>query len=232
MGNKPLIETFFFIGLDKLSLYVFEDNHKKIFEKEIFKKDYNENLNGLIDFFLSENIIKIEKKIDKFINDINLIIFDYKFLPIKASIKKKNTAYKINKNDLEHLLFDLKQQIKENNLDKSIIHMRINNFIIDGKKFLSLDDDLNCNNICLEVDFVCLPIEVIENFSKQIKKYQISIDKIFSIDYLNERFKKLGLSECQMALKLKYENDENEVHLIKKNKEKLGVFERFFRFFS
>ena len=31
------------------------------------------------------------------------------------------------------MLFDLKQQIKENNIDKTITHMRINNFLIDKK---------------------------------------------------------------------------------------------------
>ena len=232
MNNKSSIETFFYIGFEKLSLSVFEDQNKKIFEKEILKKNYDKDLNELIDYFLSENIIKVEKTIDRFINEINLIIFDTNFLQIKASIKKTTTEKKINKKDLNQMLFNLKQQIKENNSDKSIIHMRINHFIIDGKKYLYLDFDFECNFMCLEVDFVCLPIEVIDNFSDIVKKYQISLDKIFSIDYLNERYDSLGLNECQMAAKLKFENDENEVHLIKINKEKLGFFERFFRFFS
>ena len=130
------------------------------------------------------------------------------------------------------MLFNLKQQIKENNSDKSILHMRINNFIVDEKKYLNLDDNFECNVLCLEVDFICLPLNVIDNFSHKIKKYQISLDKIFSIDYLNERYDSLNLNECQMAAKLKYENDDNEVHLIKRNKEKLGFFERFFKFFN
>ena len=62
MNNKSSIETYFYIGLEKLSLSVFEDQNKKIFEKEILKKNYDKDLNELIDYFLSENIIKVEKK--------------------------------------------------------------------------------------------------------------------------------------------------------------------------
>ena len=35
------------------------------------------------------------------------------------------------------MLLDLKQQIKENNLKKSITHMRIDNFQIDKRKYLT-----------------------------------------------------------------------------------------------
>ncbi len=232
MSVKPFIETFFYIGSEKLSLIVFKDKNQKIFEKELLNTDPEKKPDELIDFFLSENILKIEKKINKFINEINLIIFDPNFVQIKASIKKKNFENKINKKDLDQMLFNLKQQIKENNSNKSIIHMRINNFIVDKKKYLNLDDNFECNVLCLEVDFICLPHKIIDNFSNKIKKYQISLNKIFSIDYLNERYNNFNLNECQLAAKLKYENDDNEVHLIKRNKEKLGFFEIFFKFFN
>ena len=35
-----------------------------------------------------------------------------------------------------------------------------------------------------------------------------------------------------IAARLKYDRDENEVHLIKKNTENTGFFERFFKFFN
>ena len=75
-------------------------------------------------------------------------------------------------------------------------------------------------------------VEVIDNFSKIIKKYQISIDKIFSAKYLKDYSAITGENELQTAVRLKYEKDENEVHLIKKTVENLGFFERFFKFFN
>ena len=130
------------------------------------------------------------------------------------------------------MLFDLKQQIKENNIDKTITYMKINNFLLDKKKYLSFEDNFDFTELCLQIDFVCLSNKVIDNFSKIIKKYQISIDKIFSAKYLKDYSAITGENELQTAVRLKYEKDENEVHLIKKTVENLGFFERFFKFFK
>ena len=62
--------------------------------------------------------------------------------------------------------------------------------------------------------------KIIEEYSKKIEKYQISVDRIFSAEYLNKNYKNEGESECQIAARLKYENDENEVHIIKKTSKK------------
>jgi len=234
MSSEVLTETFLYIGPDKISLCIFEGIDKKIFEKDILITDFSEkeNLDYLIDKFFEENIIKIEKKINKFINDINLIIFDPNFVLIQASIKKNTTGKKINKKDLSHMLFDLKQKIKENNNDKKIIQMRINSFILDKKEYLTLDDNFECGELCLQVDFICLSNKIIQELSEKMKKYQISIDRIFSAKYLKDHYSKYENNDCKNAARLKYENDENEVFLIKKRTAKRGFFERFFSFFN
>ena len=232
MSNKSTIDTFFFIGSEKLSLILFEDKNKKIFEKELLidedikKKD----LDILIDKFFGENIIKIEKEINRFINEINLIIFS-NFLSIEALIKKKKTRDRIDMRDLNHMLFDLKQQIKENNIDKSIIHMRIKSFLLDKKKHLILENKFECSELCLQINFICLSNFIIKKLSKKINKYQISINKIYSEEYLKE-YSHNNENVYQTATRLKYMKDENEVHLIKKTVANQGFFERFFRFFN
>ena len=164
--------------------------------------------------------------------DINLIIFDPNFVLIQASIKKNTTGKKINKKDLSHMLFDLKQKIKENNNDKKIIQMRINSFILDKKEYLTLDDDFECGELCLQVDFICLSNKIIQKLTEKMKKYQISIDRFFSAKYLKDHYSKYENNDCKNAARLKYENDENEVFLIKKRTAKRGFFERFFSFFN
>ena len=99
-------------------------------------------MDQLYDEFLRVNILKVEK-IHKFINEINLIIDDSNFLLIQASIKKDG-GDKINKAD-QIILFDLKQQIKENNLDKTITYIKINNFA-NKKISFTLEDNLNVTN--------------------------------------------------------------------------------------
>ena len=234
MKAKYFFNAFFFIGLNKLSLCVFDGIEKEIFKSEILitEKIRNENLDDFHVKFFGDNILKVEKKINNFINEINLVIHDSNFLQIQASIKKDGKGDKINKNELNRMLFDLKQQIKENNPDKSITYIKINNFRIDKKIFSTLDDEFECDELCLQVDFICLSNRIIEEYSKKIEKYQIKIDRIFSAEYISKNYKNEGESECQIAARLKYENDENEVHIIKKTSKKMPFFERFFRFFS
>ena len=101
------------------------------------------------------------------------------------SIKKDGKGDKINKHELNRMLFDLKQQIKENNQDKSITYIKINNFRIDNKIFSDLDDGFECDELCLQIDFICLSNKIIEEYSKKLEKYQIRIDRVFSAEYLN-----------------------------------------------
>jgi len=234
MNSKETIESYLYIGKDKLSFCIFNNIDQKIYEKETLLDSYTKknNLVDLVDLFFEENVLKIEKKINKFVNEINLIFFDSNFIPIQAGIKKSRPGEKINNRDLYHMLFDLKQQIKENNADKTIIHMRINNFLIDKKRSLILDNNFDCSELCLEIDFVCLSNEIIDILSKKTKKYQISISKIFSAEYLEKNYKLTNNDECITASRFKHENDENEVHLIKKIPRKKGFFERFFSFFT
>ena len=90
MKAKLIFNPFFFIGSNKLSLSVFDDIGNKIFEEEtlITENTKNENKNNFHEKFFGENILKLEKKINRFINEIDLIIYDLNFLLIQASIKK------------------------------------------------------------------------------------------------------------------------------------------------
>ena len=79
MNFKTSIKTFFYIGLDKLSLSVFQGIDKKIFEEEILinRSKEKEDFDSIIDKFFGENIIKAEKKIGNFINEIPKLYFKW-----------------------------------------------------------------------------------------------------------------------------------------------------------
>ena len=110
--------------------------------------------------------------------------------------------------------------------------MKINKFWVDKKDFSTLDDNFECDELCLQMDFICLSNAALKKYSKKLKKYQVRVDRIFSAEYLNMHYKNKDENECQIAARLRYENDENEVHIIKKTLKKQGFFERFFRFFN
>ena len=194
MNSSLHLKTFFCIGADKLSLCVFDGIKDKIFEKKISinRNIEKKELDELYEEFLGANILKVEKKIHKFVNVINLIIDDSNFLLIQASIKKDGRGDKISKTDLNHILFDLKQQIKGNNPDKTITYIKINNFMLDKRMLLALEDNFECDELCLNIDFICLPNHIKKKYADILKKYQIRIDQIFAAGYLSKNYKKDG----------------------------------------
>ena len=91
MKAKMVLNSFFFIGLNKLSLCVFDGIENEIFKSEILitEKIKNENLDNFHEKFFGDNILKVEKKINNFINEIDLVIHDSNFLQIQGFNKKR-----------------------------------------------------------------------------------------------------------------------------------------------
>ena len=88
--NKKDFETFMYIGAEKMLVCVFSKLDSKIlYKKETKFLEFNDHIdeNKIINF-LSENIIKIEKQLNQFINDINLIVNSKQFQSIDISIKE------------------------------------------------------------------------------------------------------------------------------------------------
>ena len=92
MENDLNFETFLFLSPKKIILSV---NQKKdfkiIYKNEILIDNYLDELNfEKIDNFLNENIFKVEKILDSFIQNIDIAIFSEDlFLHVKNFCKKK-----------------------------------------------------------------------------------------------------------------------------------------------
>ena len=110
--------------------------------------------------------------------------------------------------------------------------MIINRFVINGDVYKILPKDIKNENMVIQVDFICLEDQITGNFEKIFSKYQISINKILSYEYLknldnhkNENITKVA-NDSLNGLNL------NEVYLAKKILKNQGFFEKFFNFFK
>ena len=234
MTDKNEIETYLYISSEKFIISVFEKlQYKNIFRNEFIIKDKMNDINFIeLNKFLEENIFHIEKLIDKFINQIFIITDHKKLFSIQTSFKINYENNLVNEKILKHLLIEAKDQINKNYLDDQIIHMHINNYIIDGKVHSDLNSDLKCNNVCAEIHFICLPIEIVESLKNIFKKYQILVDQIISEKYTKFILKDAKQDICEMGIKIRNGYNHNEIFLTKKNLENKGFFEKFFNFFS
>ena len=225
MNSIQKFETFLNLGLTEFNITVFDDSQRLIYEdKSTKEKSLNE--------FLDKNIYKIEKLTNNFIKNINLVVETDEFTSIKTSIKKNFLGKKITEIEMKYMLFEIKEQIKENNPNKSIIHMLIEKYMINGQPYKELNQEINCHQLNLEMKFICLSNEYIKNLNSNFKNYQITINRIISANYANSFFNQKNLSTNELAFKIFAGENTNEVQFIPKNSRKMGFFEKFFNMFN
>jgi len=234
MSNDIDFEAYLFVSPQKIIISINEKiNFKTIYQKEILiniglkEIDYKE-----VDNFLNENIFLIEKKFQKFVKKINIIIESKVFFTVLVSIKDKNYDETISQEMLDHLLNEAKSQCEETIYGKKITHMIIDNYLINNKNHQFLTFGKKYNSFSLDLRFICLSKDIIKNFEQTLSKYQISIDQIVNAEYIKNFFEYERTDIFNMANKIINGCNENEVKIINKKYEKKGVFERLFDLFS
>ena len=75
MKNENDFKIFLFVGFKKLVITALNSNNQNIYKKELLNNNSLGSLNfDIINKFLEENIFNIEKALNKFVNNIFLII--------------------------------------------------------------------------------------------------------------------------------------------------------------
>ena len=229
-------EIFIILSENQISLSVFDKEKKKSVYNKIYelKNNLSDNiqLESNLNRVLKEQIIIIEKKINYTLNNINLILCDPNNLTINISTKKNYDLTQIQKDQIQYLIQDLKQQILTSNKDLKILHIIIENYIIDGNKIHEIPLQMNCKNLIIEAKFICVKKNLADFFYRIFKNYQIKLNSVICGNYalsLNE-IDKSNLLEGS----LKVVNGENmkEVYILPKKPAKLGFFEKMFHLFS
>ena len=233
MDNRYENKFFLFIGSRQIIFSALNNKNEILFNKEITINDSKTNDNfKILQNFLNENIINIEKKLDCYVKEINLIIDDDNFIEIDMSSTRnfKNSFKEIN--NLSNSLVDLKNNIKQYIFGYEIVHLIINRFIVGKKSHFSIPNEINDEKLFLEIRFICLKVDIYKNFQKIFSKYQIKIKNILNYQYV-KGFKKSDQDNLfHISEKLINGFNQNEIMLINKTNKNNGFFEKFFNFFG
>ena len=233
MKNNLENKIFLFLGIDKFTIVALNSIDEEVYKEEILKDNKSNQIDlNFLDNFLNENIFKIEKRLDEFIKSIFLIIDNQNVFSICLSIKNKFDNIKINSDTMHKLLLESKSCCNKTLEDLDILHMKIDKFYIDGTYFETLPEKKNCNNLSIEVSYICIPKRISKTIEDVLRKYQISLDKILSLDYLNSFLDNKNDNLYVMAQKILNGFNQNEVYITNKYSKKSGFFERFFNFFN
>ena len=234
MTEELSFEAYLSLSQNKFQIYLLDKKSlKNIYKEEV----YLENTSDLIDYnllhsFLDKNIFKIEKLIGKFLRSIIVVIDNNQTLNCSIGIKKKNYGEKIDKNNLESSLAELKDLFKENYQNYKIMHFVINRCLIDGINYTSFDKEIIGEDMIIEVNFISISNILIKEISNVLEKYQIKIDRLFEKKYIENLFEGEHLDLSLIAFKIQSGHNQNEVTLVPKSIRKRGFFEKFFQLFS
>ena len=233
MKNNLENKIFLFLGIDKFTIVALNSTDEIVYKDEILTNNKSIHIDSnFLDNFLNENIFKIEKKLDEFIKSIFLIIDHQNIFSICLSIENKFDNIKINSDSINKLLLEAKSCCNKTLENHDILHMKIDQFYIDGTYFKTLPKKKNCNNLSIDVSYICLPKRISKIIENVLRKYQISLDRILSFDYLNSFLDNKSENLYATAQKILDGFNENEVYIADKNSKKSGFFERFFNFFN
>ena len=233
MVEETDFETYLSLTKNKFEIFLFDKTNLKNLYKDELKLENSFNFLNLDELhkFLDIQIFKIEKKCGKFIKNIYLILENDLNLEVSICIKKKNYGNLINKKSLEIALTEVKDLFKESYQQQTIIHMIINNYLINDKNYSSFIDNLRGDNLCLEINFMSISNEILVKFDKILEKYQVTISQYLNENYVKNFFNGENIELSEMAYKIRNGHNYNEVILVPKNIENKGFFEKFFHFF-
>ena len=233
MINSSVNKTFIFIAPNKFIILSLNEANKINYKKETIFKDQNKKFDlNLFNEFLNENIFKIEKELGEFIKVIYLIIENEEIFSVNLSIKNKINEITINAKIINNLLIEAKNYCEETLRKAEVIHMKIDQFFIDNEYYKVLPDKVTCKSLSLDLSFICVPKNILNNFEKILNNFQISVYRTISYQYLHSFFKISTNNLELVAQKILTGFNENEVILMKKKPKNLGFFEKFFNYFN
>lgn len=234
MSDEIEFETYIRISSKIIGIYVFDKTKLQNlhFDEINYEIEKDSNNFQILTKLIEENILRIEKLIGKFINNISLIIENKKILNLNFCLKKKNYEKKISIPYIENMVTEAKDLFKENYQQQKIMHIVIEKYLMDGNQYSKFINNYKCDNLCLEVKFISISNNLILEIEKVMERFQIKIVNFFDENYIRSLFEENKIDLSLMAHKIQQGYNENEVSLVPKNHKKKGFFEKFFQLFS
>ena len=178
--NTNDVEVYFDCGTSKIRACAFNKKNTSecFYHESAFLPDHSN-----IKFEMQKIISGLEGNNSKYLNNINLMIDSPKMLSIGLSVSKRIDGIKLQKQDIQFLIQDAKQQILRNYFKQNIVHIVIRNYKIDSNDYEFLPTNVECDLISLDIIFICLPKITIEYYKKIFFELDISVDQIFCTSY-------------------------------------------------
>ena len=166
------------VGSKNLKLGIFNNEDKSIYTSQ-------KKISDTLEKSLNSLVRDAEKYLSSHIDEVIVLYDSPKYYSLEISIKKvfdHGTSIKKIYNDLiqeAHFL------ISQNNFKDQIIHLIINNIIVDETKTLNeITDDIKVKSLVLEIKFICLNKILIEDITNKFKNNNLKISNFYCSSYV------------------------------------------------
>ena len=204
-------------------------NHQK---KYLMPDSLDDNLNfTILTKFILEKVKYFEKDVGSFIEKVN-VITDAKYNQFSLSLKSKYSSNQIKETDIVRLISDAKQLVMRNNKNCHILHVLVDQYIIDGKKYFEFPENLDYKEFILDVSFITINSSTVKMLNRILKDCNIELKKIVSHQYSSRFADKKDPSPCNAGKKVIDGINPLEVKIHNLKAKTQGLFERMFNFFS
>ena len=233
MNNNTEYNIFLFLNFNRFIIVVLNEKDEVIYKKETTTNSSSNNIElGVFSEFLNQNIFKIEKELNEFIETIHIILDNDNIFSVNLSIKNKIDNILLNTNTINDLLVEAKNCCKKTFVNNEVIHFRIDRFLIDNCNYITLPNKKECKDLSVDLSIICIPKNILKDLEKILGKYQISLGKTFCYKYLNSFSEAKDKNFYEIAQKAMSGLNENDVILTSKTLKNHGFFEKFFNFFN
>ena len=180
-------ETVIDFGSKNLRLGVFDQSSERIYSSNAINTEFDENKG--FEKSLNHMIRDAEKKLSTHIVDVHVLYDTSKFNFIDLSIKKTFDQPNLIAKHYDSLIEEANFIVSENNFRDQVIHIIVNNIIIDGKKQNEiLSKDIKIKSLILEIKFICLKKSITSNILNIFKKNNLNILNIYCTSYVKSIF--------------------------------------------
>ena len=215
-----------------LSYFSSEDNNSDHQKKYLMPDSLDNNLNlTILTKFILEKVKDFEKDVGIFIEKVN-VITDVKYNQFSLSLKSKYNSSQINETDIVRLVSDAKTLIVRNNRDSFILHILVDQYTIDGKKYFEFPENLDYKEFIIDVSFITINNSAAKMLNRILKDCNIEVNKIISHQYSSRFADNKDSSPCIAAKKVIDGINPLEVKIHSLKAKTQGLFEKIFNFFS
>ena len=170
-------------GSSLLRLGVFDEKFNCLHSssKNIIEKNNHDEYLKSINLLVRE----AEKKISNHLENVFILYDDSEILSVDLSIKKNFDQKVLIKDVYSSIIEECNQLIKNNYINKKIIHIIITRHVFDGREITeNLKNDLSVKSIIIEIKFIFLPIEKYTEITNVFKKNNLEISNFFCSSYV------------------------------------------------